>query len=80
MHVGDEEVLYKLLQEIEYGDISENEYSGDSEINVKSSLLVNRVSTVMKTKMSVAAVACSMAYEPSQVLQDHFFHLLESLA
>jgi hypothetical protein len=35
--VGDEEVLYKLVQEIEYSDISESKYSSDSEINVKIS-------------------------------------------
>jgi hypothetical protein len=28
-------VFYKLLQENEYGDISESEYSSNSEINVK---------------------------------------------
>jgi hypothetical protein len=34
MRVSDE-VLYELLQENEYSDISESEYSSDSEINVK---------------------------------------------
>jgi hypothetical protein len=29
------EVFYELLQEIKYSDISESEYSSDSEINVK---------------------------------------------
>jgi hypothetical protein len=36
MGVGDEE-MYKLLQEIEYSNISESKYSSDSEINVKIS-------------------------------------------
>jgi hypothetical protein len=35
MCVSDEEVLYELLQENEYSDISERKYSSDSEINVK---------------------------------------------
>jgi hypothetical protein len=37
MRVSDEEVLYELLEENEYSysDISESEYSSDSEINVK---------------------------------------------
>jgi hypothetical protein len=33
--VSDEEVLYELLQDNGYSDISESEYSSDSEINVK---------------------------------------------
>jgi hypothetical protein len=33
--VCDEEVFYELLQENEYSDISESEYSSDCEINVK---------------------------------------------
>jgi hypothetical protein len=33
-----EELLYELLQENEYSDISKSEYSSDSEINVKISL------------------------------------------
>jgi hypothetical protein len=51
--VGDKEVLYKLLQEIEYSDISESEYSGDSEINVKISSLVNSVNYVEDENVSV---------------------------
>jgi hypothetical protein len=35
MHVNDEEVLYELLQENEYSDISEIECSSDSEIDGK---------------------------------------------
>jgi hypothetical protein len=35
MCVSDEEVLYEPLQENEYSDIPESEYSSDSEINVK---------------------------------------------
>jgi hypothetical protein len=31
----DEEVFSELLQENEYSDVSESEYSSDSEINVK---------------------------------------------
>jgi hypothetical protein len=38
MRVSDEEELYKLLQENEYGGISEGDYSSDSEINENSSL------------------------------------------
>jgi hypothetical protein len=34
MHVRND-VLYELLQKNEYNDISESEYSSDSEINVK---------------------------------------------
>jgi hypothetical protein len=30
MHVSDQEVLYELLQENEYSDISESEYSSDT--------------------------------------------------
>jgi hypothetical protein len=30
-----DEILYELLQKNEYCDISENEYSSDSEVNVK---------------------------------------------
>jgi hypothetical protein len=37
MCVSDEVVIYELLQENEYSDISESEYSSDSEINVKIS-------------------------------------------
>jgi hypothetical protein len=37
MCVRDEEVLYELLQDNEYSDISEGKYSSDSEINVKIS-------------------------------------------
>jgi hypothetical protein len=36
MHESDEEVFYELLQKNEYSDISESEYSSDSEINVKT--------------------------------------------
>jgi hypothetical protein len=36
MHVRDE-VFYELFEENEYSDISESEYSSDSEINVKIS-------------------------------------------
>jgi hypothetical protein len=42
MHVSDKEVFYELLQENEYNDISEIEYSSDTEINV------NKVSALMK--------------------------------
>jgi hypothetical protein len=35
MHVSDEKVLCKLLQENWYSDISESAYSSDSEVNVK---------------------------------------------
>jgi hypothetical protein len=35
MSVSDEDVLYELLQENQYSDISESIYSSDSEINVK---------------------------------------------
>jgi hypothetical protein len=35
MCVSDEEVLYELLQKNEYSNISESNYSSDSEINVK---------------------------------------------
>jgi hypothetical protein len=31
----DEKVLHELLQKNEYSDISESEYSSDSEINMK---------------------------------------------
>jgi hypothetical protein len=34
IHVSDE-MLYELLQENEYSDILESEYSSDSKINVK---------------------------------------------
>jgi hypothetical protein len=37
MRVGDEKVFYELLQENEYSDILESEYSSDREINVKIS-------------------------------------------
>jgi hypothetical protein len=33
MHANDEEGLCELVQENEYSDISESEYSSDSEIN-----------------------------------------------
>jgi hypothetical protein len=67
-HVSDE-VLYELLRKNEYSDISGSEYSSDSEINA-----------LMMKKMSVTTVACSMAYGQSQVLSNHIFHLLTSLA
>jgi hypothetical protein len=67
---------YELLQENEYSDISDCEYSSDSE----QWSAVNRVSPLMKKKMSVTAVACSMAYGQSQVLSDRIFHLMTSLA
>jgi hypothetical protein len=35
MRISNEEVFYELLQENEYSDISENDYSCDSEINLK---------------------------------------------
>jgi hypothetical protein len=34
VRASDEEVLYELLEENEYSDISESKYSNDSEINV----------------------------------------------
>jgi hypothetical protein len=36
--VSDEELLYELLQENEYSDISKSKYRSDSEIDVKISL------------------------------------------
>jgi hypothetical protein len=74
MRLSDEEVLYERLHENEYSDISECEYSSDSEINVKISSCYEQ----MKKKVSVATVACSMAYGQNQVLSN-IFHLLESL-
>jgi hypothetical protein len=37
MRISHEELFYELLQENEYSDISESEYSRDSDINVKIS-------------------------------------------
>jgi hypothetical protein len=81
MHMCDEVVLYELLQENAYSDISESEYSSDSEINVKiSSCGEERVSALVKNQMSVKTVACSMAYGQSEALSYHVCHLLASLA
>jgi hypothetical protein len=80
MRVSDECVFYELLQENEYSDISESEYSSDSEIKVKILLGVNKVSALMKQKMSATTVACNLTYGQIQVLSDHIFHLLTSLA
>jgi hypothetical protein len=82
IHVSDEEAFYKLLRENEYTDISESEYSHDSEINVKissGSEQFSSVSALMKQKMSETTAACNLAYGQIQVLRD-VFHLLASLA
>jgi hypothetical protein len=74
MHVSDEEVFYKLLQE--------SDYSSDNEINVKISSdgeQFSSVSALMKKKMSATAVACNLTYRQMQVLSYHVFHLLASL-
>jgi hypothetical protein len=42
MHVNDAEVLYELLQEDEYTDISNSEYSSDRKINMKTSSYVEQ--------------------------------------
>jgi hypothetical protein len=78
MNVSDEEVLHDLFQENEYGDISESEYSSESEINIKCCHVVNIVWALMKA-LSVT-VARSMAYGLSQALSDHVFHSLASVA
>jgi hypothetical protein len=61
MRVSDE-VLYEHLLENEYSDISESEYSSDSEINVKISSCGEQSVSSVEKKMSVPTVACSMAY------------------
>jgi hypothetical protein len=65
MRVSDE-AFYELLQENEYSDISESEYNSVSEINMKI--------------LTVTTVACNLMYGQIQVLSDHIFHLLASLA
>jgi hypothetical protein len=53
MRVSDEEVFYELLQENEYSDVSESEYS--SEINVKISSGEQSV-----TSDEATTVACNL--------------------
>jgi hypothetical protein len=80
MRVGDEEVLYKLLQEIEYSDISKSKYSSDSEINMKISSCGERRVGCDEEENVNDSRTCSMSYRQSQVLSDHVFHLVASLA
>jgi hypothetical protein len=42
--------------------------------------VVNKELALMKQKMSVTKVACNLTYGQIQVLSDHIFHLLETLA
>jgi hypothetical protein len=61
MRVSDE-VLCEMLQENEYSDISESEYSNDSEINVRIRHVVSRVVSSDEEQNVSDNVACSMAY------------------
>jgi hypothetical protein len=56
-----------------------NEYRSDSAINVKI-LSYGHLSVSSDEEMSVTIVACSMAHGQRQVLSNHDFHLLPSLA
>jgi hypothetical protein len=56
LQVSDEEVLYELLRESEYSNISESVYSSDNEINVNISSCGEQ-NRLMKKKTSVTAVA-----------------------
>jgi hypothetical protein len=69
------EVFYELLQENEYGDISESGYSSDSETNMK---ILSGCEQMMKQKMSVRAGACRLTYGQIHVQDDHiiFFYLV----
>jgi hypothetical protein len=80
MCVNDEEVFYKLLQENEYSDISESEYSSDCEINVKISS--GGEQSVNSDEAENVSDSSSMqpVYGQIQVLSNHVFHLLTSLA
>jgi hypothetical protein len=72
MCVSDEEVLYELLQENYYSDISESEYNeSDSKINMESSCGEQNVSSDEKENVSDSS---SMAYGQRQV-QWTTFHL-----
>jgi hypothetical protein len=65
-------VFYELLQENKYSGISESEYGSDSEINVNISLGDEQsVSSDEKENLT---------HRQIQVLRDHIFHLLSSLA
>jgi hypothetical protein len=75
-----DEVLYELLQENEHSDISESVYSSDSEMNVKTSSCGEQSISSDEEQNVSDDVACSMAYGQSQVLCNHIFHLLASLA
>jgi hypothetical protein len=62
MRVSDEVVLYDMLQENEYSDISESICSSDSEVNVKIlSCGEQNISSDEEENVS-DNVACSMAY------------------
>jgi hypothetical protein len=70
----------KCYKENEYGGILESKYSNDSEINVSIKSGGENVSALMKQKMSATTVACNLMYGQTQVLSNHIFHLLASLA
>jgi hypothetical protein len=81
MSVSDGEVLCELLQEYDYGNISERKCSRDNEINMNiSSCFEQSVSSDEEENASVTAIAGSIAYGQSQVVNNHVFHLLASLA
>jgi hypothetical protein len=79
MRVSDE-VLNELPQENQYSDICKRKYSSDSEVNVNILLCGDRMSALMKKKISVKAVTCILAYGQTQLLSDHIFQLLPNLA
>jgi hypothetical protein len=57
-----------------------SEYSSDSAINVKISSGSEQSVSSDEAEFSATAVACNLTYEQIQVLSDHIFHLLASLA
>jgi hypothetical protein len=57
-----DEVLYGLLQENEYSDISRREYRCDREINVKISSRGEQTVSSDEEEKSVTTAACSMAH------------------
>jgi hypothetical protein len=67
------------LQEIEYSDISESMYSNDSEINVK--ILSRGEQSVSSDEEDNVSDSSSMQHGTwAEVLSDHIFHVLASLA
>jgi hypothetical protein len=73
MYVSDEEVLHKLLQENGYSDITESEYSSESEINAKiSSSGEQSVSTDEEEDISDSSSMQHGIWAKSGAEQPHF--------